>query len=183
MLEFKDYAQRDAWGTNYDNAVAVFADGKGAMLVNGTWALPAITKANSNLKLGAFVMPSPVPGYDTKVPAGPDSYLSIYKDSAHPKEAEEFFDYLMDKPAQQKYADQQYLFSVRNDVKSDNPIMAQLKTEWIDPGKTATYSDGYFAGGTQYQALCQEYLKSGDQPAWLKALDKDFKQYGLKPAK
>jgi len=183
MLQLKDYAQPDAWGTGYDNAVAGFADGKGTMLVNGTWALPAITKANPNLKLGAFVMPSPVADAKTKVPAGPDSYLSIYKDSAHPKEAEEFFNFLMDKPAQQKYADEQYLFSVRNDVKSDNAIMSQLKSDWIDPGKTATYSDGYFAGGTQYQALCQEYLKSGDQSKWLKDIDQDFKQYGLKPGK
>lgn len=183
MLELKEYAQPDAWGTNYDNAVAGFADGNGTMLVNGTWALPAITKANPKLKIGAFVMPSPVVGSATKVPAGPDSYLSLYKDSAHPKEAQEFFDFLMSKPAQQKYADQQYLFSVRGDVQSKNAIMSGLKADWIDSSKTATYSDGMFAGGTNYQALCQEYLKSGDQAAWLKELDKDFSQYGLKPTK
>lgn len=180
MLDLKEYAQPDAWGLDYDPALASFSNGDAAMYVDGTWALPQIAKANPDLNVGAFVMPSPDDAFETKVPAGPDSFLSISKDSQHPEAAQEFIDFLMGADAQKKFADQQALFSVRSDVQSQDPLMAQLKSDWIDPGKTATYSDGYFAGGTNYQAITWEYLNSGDQSAYLEALDADFAQYGLK---
>lgn len=179
MLELKDYAQADVWGADYDTALASFANAEAAMYVDGTWALPSIEKANPDLEVGAFVMPSPDPAVETKVPAGPDSYLSVYKDGPHTQEAQEFLDYLLSAPAQKLFADQQALFSVRNDVQSEDPLMAGLKTDWIDPGKTATYSDGFFTGGTNYQAITWEYLSSGDQSAYLEALDEDFATYGL----
>lgn len=180
MLQLKDYAQPDAWGSNYDSSLASFANGDSAMYVDGTWSIPAIRKANPDLKLGAFVMPSPDPEFATKMPGGPDSFLSISKDSQHPKEAEDFLDFLMSAPVQKTYTDQQSLFSVRSDVASDDPLLAGIKTDWIDAGKTATYSDGMFAGGSQYQAINWTYLNSGDQAAYLSALDKDFGTYGLK---
>lgn len=180
MLDLKDYAQADAWGADYDTALASFSNGDAAMYVDGTWALPQIAKANPDLKVGAFVMPSPDGDFDTKVPAGPDSFLSISKDSEHVEAAQEFVDFLLSADAQKKFADEQALFSVRSDVRSADALLAQLKTDWIDPGKTATYSDGYFAGGTNYQAITWEFLNSGDQSAYLEALDADFAQYGLK---
>jgi len=183
MLELKAYAQPDAFGADYDSALASFANGDGTMYVDGTWALPSIKKANPDLNIGAFVMPSPDPAAATKVPAGPDSFLSISKDTDHPVEAQKFLDYLMDAPAQKIFADQQALFSVRSDVPAEDPLMNSLKTDWIDAGKTATYSDGMFAGGTNYQAITWDYLNSGDQATYLAALDKDFATYGLKPAK
>ena len=183
MLALKDYAQPDAFGADYNNALAAFANGEGTMYVDGTWALPTIAKANPDLNVGAFVMPSPDPAFETKVPAGPDSFLSISKDTEHPKEAQEFLDFLMSEPAQKTFSDEQFLFSVRSDVQAADPLMSALKTDWIDSGKTATYSDGMFAGGTNYQPISWEYLNSDNSKDYLAALDKDFQTYGLKPGK
>lgn len=180
MLELKKFAQPDAWGADYDTALGSFANGDATMYVDGTWALPTIKKSNPALNVGAFVMPSPDPDFETKVPAGPDSFLSISRTTEHPKESQIFLDYLMSAPAQKYFADEQALFSVRSDVQSADPLMASLKAEWIDAGKTATYSDGMFAGGTNYLPISWDYLNSGDQDAYLAALDADFADYGLK---
>ncbi|WP_187976536.1 ABC transporter substrate-binding protein [Mycetocola sp. JXN-3] len=181
MLDLKKFAQPDPWGANYDTSLANFANGDSAMYVDGTWAIPTIRQSNPDLKFGVFVMPSPDPAAETKAPAGPDSFLSISSDTKHPVEAQEFLDFLLSAPAQKTYADGQSLFSVRGDVSSDDPLMEQLKTEWIDTRKTATYSDGYFFGGTNYRAITWTYLNSGKQTAFLRALDRDFATYGLRP--
>lgn len=181
--DLKPFAQADAFGTNYDDSIAAFANKDAVMLVNGTWTIPTIRQANPDLNVGAFVMPSPIADASTKMPSGPDAFIARSAESKNGEAAQKFMDFLFTADAQKVYADEQMLFSVRNDVVSEDPLMAEIKTDWIDAGNTASYSDGMFSGGTNYWAINWDFLNTGDEDTYLAALDADFAKNGVQPSK
>lgn len=179
MLKLKEFAQEDPFGKGYDEGNAAFANGESVMYVQGIWAISEITKVNPDIDLGAFVFPSSDDADQNAILSGPDSFVALSNASAHPKEAQEFVDYLFSAEAQKTFADEQHLFSVRSDVVSDDELLAGLKTDWLDEGRTALYPDGMFRGSSDLSAIVQDFLYKGDVPAFLTAVDADWATNGI----
>ncbi|MFJ8605341.1 ABC transporter substrate-binding protein [Streptomyces shenzhenensis] len=180
LLQLKKFAQSDPFGTTYDDGNAAFANGKSAMYVQGTWAIPEITAINAHKNIGEFVLPTGDTASQNLLLSGPDSVVGVAKSGSHEKQAQEFVDFLFSKSAQQEYADDQHLISVRNDVAPSDSGLAQLKKEWIDTDKTAMYPDGMFTGASNLAGLTQTFLYDGNAKKYLGDVDSDFGKNGIK---
>ncbi len=180
LIQLKAFAQDDPFGKGYDDGNAAFADGQAAMYVQGIWAIPEITAVNPDVSIGAFVMPVTDDADDTKILSGPDSVIGIAQDSEHADAAQEFVDYLFSKEGQETFANGQHLFSVRDDVVSDDELLAPLKADWIDAGRTAAYPDGMFTGSSDLAAIVQDFLYQEDTDTFLSQIDTDWSTNGLK---
>lgn len=54
---FHEYWGDDAFGTSWDSAQQIMANGEAAMLVHGSWAVDGITSYNPDINIGVFPMP------------------------------------------------------------------------------------------------------------------------------
>lgn len=77
----KGVLTKDMLGLDYDQALNEFATEKAAMWQCGPWAVPTITKANPNIKIGMFPFPGTSAGAGWAV-GGPGSSLAINSKSA-----------------------------------------------------------------------------------------------------
>jgi len=180
LLELKALAQADPFGTTYDAGNAAFADGDSVMYVQGTWAIPEIRATNPDKNIGTFVMPVGDAPEDSVLLSGPDSVLAVSNESEHAEAAQEFVDFLMGADAQKTFTEDQYLFSVRNDVPAEDEALSALKSDWLDQGRTAMYPDSMVKGSSNMAAIVQQYLLDEDAGAFLSALDADFAANGVK---
>lgn len=180
LLELKKYATGDPFGKGYDDGNAAFANGESVMYVQGTWAIPEIRATNPDLNIGAFVMPVTDSADTNSILSGPDSVISIAKATEHAEAAQEFVDFLMSKEAQQKFSDDQFLVSVRQDVASNDAVLAGLKSDWLDQGRVAMYPDSMFTGASNMAALSQQFLQDENIDGFLSSLDQDFAATGVK---
>lgn len=180
LLELKALAQADPFGTTYDAGNSAFADGASVMYVQGTWAIPEIRATNPDKNIGTFVMPVGDSPEKNVLLSGPDSVLAIAAGSERADAAQKFVDFLLGAGAQKTFTEDQYLFSVRNDVPAGDEALTALKTEWLDKGRTAMYPDSMVKGSSNMAAIVQQYLLDEDADAFLSALDADFAANGVK---
>lgn len=180
LLELKALAQDDPFGKGYDDGNAAFASGDTVMYVQGTWAIPEIRATNPDKNIGAFVMPVyPVEG-ENVILSGPDSVLTVTNEAKDPEAAQAFVDFLMSQEAQEIFANDQSLFSVRRDVPPADDTIKPLKENWLDQNRVATYPDSMFTGASQMEAIIQQFLQDEDIDAMLNALDADYAQNGVR---
>lgn len=97
-------AQNGWRGASYNDAVVAFANGKALMMPQGSWALAAIKQQDPKFEIGMFAFPGDKAGNEATVGAG-DLALSISAKTKHPKETEEFIEYMTSVKAMQKYYD------------------------------------------------------------------------------
>lgn len=180
LLELKALAQPDPFGTTYDAGNSAFANGDSAMYVQGTWAIPEIRATNPDKNIGTFVMPVGGSAEDSVLLSGPDSVLAVADGTERTDAAQKFVDFLLGAQAQQTFTEDQYLFSVRNDVPATDEALTALKTDWLDEGRTAMYPDSMVRGSSNMAAIVQQFLIDEDANAFLEALDSDFAANGVK---
>ncbi|MHA7134301.1 ABC transporter substrate-binding protein [Oerskovia turbata] len=180
LLELKSLAQPDPFGTTYDDGNVAFANGDSVMYVQGTWAIPEIRATNPDKNIGTFVLPVGDTAEDSVLLSGPDSVLSIADGSPHAEAAQEFVDFLLGAEAQKTFTEDQFLFSVRDDVPSSDEALTALKTDWLDEGRNAMYPDSMVRGSSNMAALVQQFLLDEDSDGFLTSLDADFAANGVK---
>lgn len=180
MLTLKSYVEGDPFGTSYDDGNSAFANGESVMYIQGTWAIPVIKAANPDIELGAFVLPTSDEPNATELLAAPDSVIGISNSTKNAEAAQKFVDFMLSKEAQTEYSDDQYLFSVRDDVAPSDDALIALKSGYIDQGKICGSPDGMFNGASDLQGLTQTFMQDEDVTAYLKALDDDFAANGVK---
>ena len=90
VVELRKYVQPDSLGTGDDQALADFANGKGAMYIQGTWDIAPFRKANPDLEFSMFPIPADK-AEDTKckVLVG-DMKMSVAAKAKHMEEAKKF---------------------------------------------------------------------------------------------
>lgn len=180
MLELKPYGQEDALGTSYDDANAAFANGKSVMYIQGVWAIPAVKAANPDINIGSFVLPTSDKSNETPLLSAPDSVLGVSNTSKNQEAAQKFVDFLLSKDAQEKYATDQNLFSVRSDVEASTDFLKTLKSDYIDKDKTCRFPDAMFNGASDIGALTQSFFDNENIDQYLTALDTDWAANGIK---
>jgi raffinose/stachyose/melibiose transport system substrate-binding protein len=104
ILELRQYGQADTLGTNSATSYTMFATGQSAMLIQGTWSLPAFLKANPQLETEMIPFPGDTP--DSYVFAITiDTSLAISAEVKNREAALAFLDYLANLEIASKYAD------------------------------------------------------------------------------
>jgi raffinose/stachyose/melibiose transport system substrate-binding protein len=92
QFEEKGYFPKGVVGLSYDDANALFMDGKAAMLPSGTWLVGEITKA-VKFEVGFFPFPS-IDGSDVAPPAGVGSGWFVPAKAKHRDAALKYVDFL-----------------------------------------------------------------------------------------
>ncbi|ADO76369.1 ABC transporter substrate-binding protein [Halanaerobium praevalens] len=173
MYQLLDYGQDDIFGFSYEQGNQAFAQGKSLMYIQGVWAINPILKANPDLNLGAFALPATNQKEQNKLVSGVDTVLTISKNTAHPKAAEKFIQFLLQEENAKFYINEQLTFSAVKNVFQNDPTVVDLK-EYFEKGKIAAFPDHYYPTGIEVPNLLQGFLHRGNIEQFLKELDSEW---------
>ncbi|MFC5448206.1 ABC transporter substrate-binding protein [Paenibacillus aestuarii] len=146
--------------TDFNSSVALFAQGKAAILHNGSWAEDSIRKIDSKIDIG--YLPHPVGDDASKAGLMVDSNVvyRINKDSKNLKEVLKFFEWLTTSDYGKKFVpDVVKQISTIKDAPFPDAQLAKETNEYLKNGKTYPWVKGYFPDGYEQQAgqILQQY--------------------------
>lgn len=95
-LNKKGYFNEGQLSTTYDQSLALFAQGKTAMTIMGTWAIKPIKDLNKDIKIGLFILPASDDG-NNWASAAVGGMLAVSSESKYKAEAKKFLDFFMQK--------------------------------------------------------------------------------------
>ncbi len=150
------YTQKDAMGTGYADGTQAFAKGKSAMIINGTWAIPEVQKANPELEVNIFALPASNNISKNKVTSGVDVMFMIGKDTKNQKESKDFIEFLLEKEQAQRYIDTQFAFSAQQGIKQEDPALSGI-SPMIEAGQVNDFIDHFLPNGYDLPPLLSEF--------------------------
>ena len=151
------YAQDDFMGTSYDDGNKKFAAGEAAMMVNGSWAITEIKKANPDVNVDQFKFPAGDDAEANKVTSGVDVLLGITTSCGNTDAAKDFIRFMLDPENAQVYADEQFAFSAVKGVEQNDPTVSGVKED-IEAGNVADFSDHYYPAGYDLSAALSNFF-------------------------
>ncbi|WP_096434441.1 ABC transporter substrate-binding protein [Alteribacter populi] len=173
MIELRDMADNDVFGTDYDRGNAAFAEGGSVMYIQGNWAIGQITEANPDINVGAFALPATNDVDQNRLVSGVDTVLTISGSSEHKEEALMFIEFLLEEENAQYYIDAEKQFSAVEGVLQEDPTVEDLSVHF-EEGSITSFPDHYYPSGMQIENLVQEFLINGDVDEFLQVLDEEW---------
>ena len=82
-------------GTSYDDGNKKFAAGEAAMMMNGSWAITEIKKANPDVNIDQFKFPATDDVEKNKVTSGVDVLLGITTNCGDTDSAKDFISFMV----------------------------------------------------------------------------------------
>lgn len=110
QLLAREYTQPDAASRTYDFGNVAFANGEGAMYLQGPWAFSEIAKTAPDLDLGTFPLPMTDDPADLKVRVNMDLVTMIPEEAQNKEGAFTFLEYLFQPQIIQAYNESQLGF-------------------------------------------------------------------------
>jgi raffinose/stachyose/melibiose transport system substrate-binding protein len=176
IMILRQYGQGDSLGTTYEQACAEFATGNSYMFWQGIWAIPNIKKANPDMKVSMFALPS-YTGQTTRVEYGEDLALVIGNtgNKAKMEAAKTFVKFVTQTEVAQIYGDKDGSPSTIKGVVFRNEISKPL-VDMVQSGKAfRNIRYRWPAGGMERsRKATQQYLVDKDVDKWLEELNSVF---------
>jgi raffinose/stachyose/melibiose transport system substrate-binding protein len=173
--QLMQYANKDPFGQNYDQASSAFAKGESAMYLQGIWAIAPIKNANPDINLGSFALPVKDAAEENLLVSGVDQLFAVSKDSKNQEEVIEFIRFLLEPEQAERFINDQGLLSAVQGVNNSNPILDGIKP-YLDGGKLVNTPDAFFPQSFDVKPYLQSYLLDGDLNKFLDDSDKAWKQ-------
>jgi len=171
--ELYQYTQPDPVSSNYQDGTRAFAEGKSAMLLLGSYAVPQIRSFEPDFTVGSFALPATNDPSKTTLVSGVDVLVTTGAKSAHPEESKRFVDFLLQPDVVQKYSEDQVAIPAIQGASNDDPALVGVQS-YIDDGKLVGFTDHQFIAAIPLAQLLQEYLLDGDASAMLRKLDNSW---------
>lgn len=131
ILELNQYAQEDSFGTNYEQAIADFANGDTAMILGGIWMVPTINEDNADLNYSTFALPASE-GMKTVVPYQNDHCLAVCESCENKEAAMKFLAFMAEQENAQYYADMDgspsYIKEVETTITETKPLLSLFES-------------------------------------------------------
>lgn len=169
MLAIAAMGNKNKYEIGYNDGNQGFAQGRAAMYVHGTYAIPAIRSYNPDIALGTFAMPAENAD-ETKVVSGVDVALLMGSQPKHERESLQFLKYLMEPANMQAYCKAQVAYPTLKGLKPQDEALQGLQ-RYFDDDRVATYSDHNFPQGVNLNNYMQQFLISRDVNAFIRTLD------------
>ncbi|NUT41750.1 MAG: extracellular solute-binding protein [Thermoactinospora sp.] len=166
LAELFQYGQPDRFSRGYDEGNREFAQGKSAMYLQGTFAIPAIREAEPDFEIGAF---TPM----ERLVTGVDVVITMPREPRRPRESQLFVDYLMSPEVIRAYTREQVSIPSLKDAESDDPTLQPL-VPYYTAGKVTGYPDHHIPLAVGLERLVQQFLIDGDQRELLAELDSEW---------
>ena len=174
LLELFKYAQPGAIGVDYASGNKAFADGKAAMYLNGSFAVPAIRATNRDAKIASFPYPVTNDPAKTTVVSGVDVALAMGRETPHRAEAQKFLNFLMSKEVIDRYAKNQSAFApIKSAAPQQDPALKGLAS-YFTAGKVAGYMDHRLPPSIPLVNITQQFVLDGDKSRYLNTLDNEW---------
>ena len=175
VTELLKYGHSDNFGVGYNDGNTAFAQGKSAMYLQGSYALPAILNVNPDANLGMFPLPATNNVEENKLVSGVDVYFAIPKESKNKEDAIKFINFMLRKENAQKYIDEQRAFSTIKEVNQEDATFDTLK-EYFEESKVVDFQDHFYPGELPASDLIQTYLLDNDKDKFLNTFQKEWEK-------
>lgn len=175
VTELVKYGHSDNFGVGYNDGNIAFAQGKSAMYLQGSYALPAILSVNPDANLGMFPLPATNNVEENRLVSGVDVYFSIPKDSKNKEDAIKFINFMLRKENAQRYIDEQRAFSTLKEVNQEDQIFDSLK-EYFKKSKVVDFQDHFYPGELPASDVIQTYLLDNDKDKFLNTFQKEWEK-------
>lgn len=173
FIELSQYAENDYVGIGYSDGNIAFANGKAAMYVMGTYAIPDIKKANAKINIGSIPFPSTNDVSKNRLVAGIDVMLTVSTESKYQKQDKELIAYLMEAQNGQTYVNQQFAFSPVKGVVQNDPSVSELR-DILEKGDVVSYPDHYYPDGIDLSAYLQQYASDKNVKSLFQSMDRQY---------
>lgn len=173
LEELLAYANNDVFGQDYNIGNTSFANGEGAMYMQGVWALGPILEANPDLEVGVF--PMPATNEDNSIISGVDVAIAIAEDTDYPEESQKFVEFLLEPENVEVYLETQRMFSAVEGAEQNDPALEELQPYFAE-GDVLPFSDHYYPQGFSVDVMFQDYLLTGDLDSLLSELDSEYER-------
>jgi raffinose/stachyose/melibiose transport system substrate-binding protein len=174
LLQLFAYAQPGAAGVDYATGNKAFADGKSAMYLNGSFAVPAIRAANPEAKIASFPYPVTNNPANTTVVSGVDVTLAMGRETPHRAEAQKFIDFLLSKEVIDRYAKNQSAFAPTRSAAPQQDPALQGMASYFTSGKLDGYMDHQLPPSIPLVNITQQFVLDGDKARYLNTLDNEW---------
>ncbi|WP_162463236.1 ABC transporter substrate-binding protein [Paenibacillus psychroresistens] len=122
-----NYFQKNAAGLDYGQAPALFAQGKAAMMVDGSWSTSQIVDAKPAFEVGAFLTPGGNTAEANAIaPTKIGSGFLIYKKSPNQDAALKYLAFLSEKDIYQQYINAAKMWPVKSDTTLADPLSNEI---------------------------------------------------------
>ncbi len=151
------YAQPDFMGMSYDDGNKALANGEGAMLINGNWAINQIKAANESVNLDMFALPASNTTEENTITSGVDVLFAVSDTNEVANEvAKDFVAFMMEPAQAQRYIDDQFAFSAVQGVEQTDASVANAQAI-IEEGRVSNFSDHYYPNGFELSAALSQF--------------------------
>jgi len=157
-LKQKGYYEKDMYSTKYDTMISVFAQGKAAMTVCGTWAMANVRSQNPDLDLGLMNMPN-VQG-PAKASLNLGAIHCINAKSKNIEAAIEFLKFASLPDQATLMANEASQMIAVNGVKYQNKDFAAIQELRNSPGGADTYMYYDFTNMQIYNEFANSYIEA-----------------------
>lgn len=172
--EFLSFTQDNSNSRGYDDGNRAMAEGRAAMLAQGSYTLPAIRAIDEDAPLGMFVMPVSDDPDDNVLVSGVDVAVAMGDDTPHPDEARRFVEFMFSPEVVSRYAEAQSALSPLADApQNDDPALEGVVPFFTD-GRLTGYADHQIPAAVNLEAEVQTFALGGDQDRFLSGLDQEW---------
>ncbi|WP_165200738.1 ABC transporter substrate-binding protein [Litoribacterium kuwaitense] len=127
LKTLSQYFQKNYTGLDYGQAPGLFAQGRAAMMIDGSWSLAQIEDANPDFETGAFLLPGSNDPTDNQTATTKYGFgWMVNKNSPNIEAAIKYLDFLTMKENYQKYNDMVRMLPTIEGVSSDSPIIKEV---------------------------------------------------------
>jgi raffinose/stachyose/melibiose transport system substrate-binding protein len=173
LAELYKYTQADPLSKGYEDGTAAFAQGKSAMLLLGSYAVPQIRSSKPKFTVASMALPATDDPSRTTLVSGVDVVLTASREGSHPKESQQLIDFLMQPEVMRAYCKAQVAIPTLKGLTNDDPALAGVQT-YIDSGKIVGFTDHQFIAAIPLAPLLQTFLLTNDEGRFLADLDSDW---------
>ncbi len=174
MLE---YGQDKPLDASWNEAAAMFAQGKQAMMFEGIWAYDTISQIAPDMEVGLFALPITDDAADTRMAADVNGTWHVSNTSKHPDVAKDILNWMVTSDAGRNFLlkECQVIPAMKDmEFEGSNPLSKDV-AQYITDNNTGLWSwplwpDGFY---NESGKKLQEYIsnRSGDVDATLQSLD------------
>lgn len=170
------FVQSNASSRGYSDGNRAIAEGKAAMLAQGSYTLPAIRDIDEDAPLGMFVMPVGDDPSENVLVSGVDVAVAIGAETPHPAEAQRFVEFMFSPDVVSEYAAAQSALSPLSDSpQNDDPALAGV-VPFFEDGRLVGYADHQIPAAINLEALAQTFALNGDEQRFLSGLDEEWRK-------
>ena len=169
------YGQQDKLSRGYNDGNQAFAEGKTAMYLQGSWAIPTIRTFKPTFDIGVFPLPMDSAA-DTRLVSGVDVAITLGRDPAKKDAALTFVNYLMRSEVVAAYAAEQSAVPTLKGLEPADDALKDLVPVFA-AGQVTGFADHQIPPAIPLPQICQQFLIDGNRAAFLASLDDEWNKF------